>query len=112
VVTGDGGDGSPAIGPVFAWDDDPNSITYAGPDPIGDPGAPQRLGLTGVRLRVLGVQSSLSLATVCNPALEPGDVVAVEVDPAVWERHIIDSLSYTLGSASMSCKTRTTSRRL
>jgi hypothetical protein len=38
--------------------------------------------------------------------------VAVEVDPAVWERHIIDSLSYTLGSASMSCKTRTTSRRL
>jgi hypothetical protein len=137
VVTGDGGDGSPAIGPAFAWDDDPNSITYAGPDPIGDPGAPQRLGLTGVRLRVqryasavitdygqalrvarakladsLGVQSSLSLTSVCNPALEPGDVVAVEVDPAVWERHIIDSLSYTLGSASMSCKTRTTTRRL
>ncbi|MEU9134586.1 phage tail protein [Streptomyces sp. NPDC048404] len=137
VVTGDGGDGSPAIGPAFAWDDDPNSITYAGPDPIGDPGAPQRLGMTGVRLRVqryassvitdygqaqrvarakladsLGVQSSLSLTSVCNPALEPGDVVAVEVDPGVWERHIIDSLSYTLGSASMSCKTRTTSRRL
>jgi hypothetical protein len=124
-------------GPAFAWDDDPNSLTYAGPDPIGDPGAPQRLGLTGVRLRVqryssslitddgqaqriarakladsLGVQSSLSLTSVCNPALEPGDVVAVEVDVDVWERHIIDSLGYTLGAASMSCKTRTTSRRL
>jgi hypothetical protein len=137
AVSGDGGDGSPAVGPAFAWDDDPNSLTYAGPDPIGDPGAPQRLGLNGVRVRVqryssslitkyqqaadvaaarladsLGVQASLSLTSVCNPALEPGDVVNVEVEPAVWQKHIIDSLSYTLGAASMSCKTRTTSRRL
>ncbi|MFI5685911.1 phage tail protein [Streptomyces sp. NPDC051636] len=137
AVSGDGGDGSAAVGPAFAWDDDPNSLTFAGPDPINDPGAPQRLGLNGVRVRVqrysssvitdygqalqvarakladsLGVQASLSLTSVCNPALEPGDVVAVEVQPEVWERHIIDSLSYTLGAASMSCKTRTTARRL
>lgn len=137
AVSGDGGDGSAAVGPAFAWDDDPNSITYAGPDPINDPGAPQRLGLNGVRVRVqrysssvitdygqalqvarakladsLGVQASLSLTSVSNPALEPGDVVAVEVKADVWERHIIDSLSYTLGAASMSCKTRTTARRL
>ncbi|MEU1496047.1 phage tail protein [Streptomyces sp. NPDC005732] len=137
AVTGDGGDGSAAVGPAFAWDDDPNSLTYAGPDPIADPLAPQRLGLNAVRVRVqrysssvitsdaqaervakakladsLGVQASLSLTSVCNPASEPGDVVAVEVLDGVWERHIIDSLSYTLGAASMSCKTRTTSRRL
>lgn len=137
AVSGDGGDGSAAVGPAFAWDDDPNSLTYAGPDPITDPGAPQRLGLYGVRVRTqrytsslitsygqavqvararladsLGVQTSLSLTAVCNPALEAGDVVAVEVLDGVWERHIIDSLSYTLGSASMSCKTRTTPRRL
>jgi hypothetical protein len=137
AVSGDGGDGSAAVGPAFAWDDDPNSITYAGPDPIGDPLAPQRLGLNGVRVRVqrysssvitdygqalqvarakladsLGVQSSLSLTAVCNPALEPGDVVSVEATPGGWERHIIDSLSFTLGAASMSCKTRTTARRL
>lgn len=137
VVSGDGGDGSPAVGPAFAWDDDPNSITYAGPDPVGDPLAPQRLGLTGVRLRVqkyasplitaygqalevaqakladsLGVQASLSFTSVCNPALEPSDLVEVETAPGVWERHIIDSLSYTLGAASMSCKTRTSTRRV
>jgi hypothetical protein len=137
AVTGDGGDGAPAVGPMFAWDDDPNSITYAGPDPINDPGAPQRLGLNGVRLRVqryasavittpnqasdvaaakladsLGVRASLTLTAVCNPALEPGDLVAVETDPGVFEPHIIDTLSYTLGSASMSCSTRTTTRRL
>lgn len=137
AVTGDGGDGAPAVGPAYAWDDDPNSITYAGPDPINDPGAPQRLGLNGVRLRVqryasavittanqasdvaaakladsLGVRSSLTLTAVCNPALEPGDLVAVETDPEVFEPHIIDSFSYALGSASMSCATRTTNRRL
>lgn len=137
AVSGDGGDGSAAVGPAFAWDDDPNSLTYAGPDPISDPGAPARLGLYGVRVRTqrysssvitgygqaaqvarakladsLGVQASLSLTAVCNPALEAGDVVAVEVEADVWERHIIDSLSFTLGAASMSCKTRTTPRRL
>lgn len=137
AVSGDGGDGSPAVGPAFAWDDDPNSLTYAGPDPVDDPLAPQRLALYGVRLRVqrqssslitsfnqatdvakaglansLGVKASLSLTSVCNPALEPGDLVEVEVEPGHWEKHIIDSLSYTLGAASMSCNTRTSSRRL
>lgn len=137
VISGDGGDGSPAVGPVFVWDSDPYSITYAGPDPVGDPLAPQRLGLSWVRLRVerytsalitsgvqadmvgrarladsLGVQATLSFTSVCHPALEPGDVVEVEVRPGEWQRHIVDSLSYSLGGASMSCTTRTTTRRL
>ncbi|MFF9088658.1 phage tail protein [Streptomyces sp. NPDC014991] len=137
VISGDGGDGSAAVGPVYVWDDDPNSLTYAGPDPIGDPLAPQRLGMPWVRLRVerytsplitstaqaytvgrarladsLGVQSSLTFTAVCHPGLEPGDVVEVEVRPGEWQRHIVDSLSYSLGAASMSCTTRTTTRRL
>ncbi|MCX4705643.1 phage tail protein [Streptomyces sp. NBC_01373] len=137
AISGDGGDGAAAVGPVFVWDDDPNSLTYAGPDPIEDPLAPQRLGLTGVRVRVdrytsplitseaqayavgqarladsLGVQSSLSFTAVCHPGLEPGDVVEVEVRPGEWQRHIIDSCPYSLGGVSMSCKTRTTTRRL
>jgi hypothetical protein len=137
AVTGDAGDGAPAVGPVYAWDDDPNSLTYAGPAPITDPLAPQREGLYWVRLRVqrhasalitsvpqaeavakakladsLGVQASLSFTAVCNPALEPGDVVLAEVEQGTWEQHIIDSLSYTLGAPSMSCTTRTTARRL
>jgi hypothetical protein len=60
----------------------------------------------------LGVQYSLSLTAAANPALEPGDVVEAEAAPGVWERHIVDSLSYTLGAASMSLTTRTTARRL
>jgi hypothetical protein len=137
AVTGDSGDGSIPIGPVYAWDGDPNSLTYAGPDPVSDPLAPQRLELWHVRLRVqhyssavittvaqahdiaqaklansLGVQASLSLTTVCNPALEAGDVIEAETEPGVWERHLIDSLSYTLGASSMQMETRTTARRL
>ncbi|GGX98599.1 phage tail protein [Streptomyces fructofermentans] len=136
-VLGDSGDGSTPIGPVYAWDDDPGSLTYAGPDPITDPLAPQRLGLWHVRLRVrqhtsavittvaqalevaqakladgLGVQYSLALTAICNPALETGDVIEVETAPGVWERHLVDSLSYTLGSTSMQLQTRTTARRL
>ncbi|MCF0087170.1 MULTISPECIES: phage tail protein [unclassified Streptomyces] len=137
VVTGDGGDGQPVVGPVYVWDDDPQSVTYAGPDPVEDPLAPQRLGLPWVRLRVdrytsalittaeqahtvgraklansLGIQASLSFTSICNPALEPGDVVDVEIRPGEWQRHVIESCPYTLGSATQSCTTRTTSRRL
>jgi hypothetical protein len=137
VITGDGGDGRPTIGPVWVWDDDPTSLTYAGPDPVSDPLAPQRLGLSGVRVRVarhtsplittvdqaytvgrakladsLGIQASLSFTSLCHPGLEPGDVVEAEIERGRWERHIIDSCPYDLGAAAMSCTTRTTARRL
>jgi len=137
VISSDTGDGSSIVGPVYVWDEDPESLTYAGPDPVADPLAPQRLGLSWVRVRTqsylsplitspaqaqevgeakladsLGIRYSLTLSAACNPALEPGDVVRVEVQPGVWEHHLIDSLSYTLGAASMSLTTRTTPRRL
>lgn len=137
VVTGDSGSGGAAVGPVFVWDDDPMSLTYAGPDPVDDPLAPQRLGLPYVRVRTgryssplitgagqaaevghaqladsLGVQSSLSFVSVSNPAVEPGDLVEVEVSEGVWERHIIDSCPYTLGGITMTCQTRTSTRRV
>ncbi|WP_431980003.1 phage tail protein [Streptomyces qinglanensis] len=138
VISGDAGTGEEetVIGPVFVWDDDPQSLTYAGPDPVGDPLAPQRLGLP-VRVRTaryssplvtsveqgytvgrakladsLGIESSLSFSTYSHPGLEPGDVVAVEVEQGQWERHIIDACPRTLGAASMSCQTRTSTRRL
>jgi len=137
VVTGDGGDGQPAIGPVYVWDSDPNSLTYAGPDPVADPLAPQRLGLDWVRPRVerytspliasedqaytvgrarladsLGVQTSLTVTGICNPAIEPGDVVLVEVRPGEWQRHLVDACPYNLGGISQTCTTRTSARRL
>lgn len=137
VISGDGGEGAAAVGPVFVWDDDPASLTWAGPDPVNDPLAPQRMGLAQVRLRVaryasplittdqqaytvgrarladsLGVQSSLSFTAYSHPGIEPGDVVEAETSPGVWERHIIDACPRTLGAASMTCTTRTSTRRL
>lgn len=136
-VSGDSGSGGAVVGPVFLWDDNPDSLTYAGPDPVNDPLAPQRLGLPQVRVRTgryssalitgldqardvaaakladsLGVQASLSFTAICNPALEPGDVVEVEVSEDVWESHLVDSCPYTLGGVSMTCQTRTSTRRL
>ncbi|MFI1678846.1 phage tail protein [Streptomyces sp. NPDC020607] len=137
VVTGDSGSGGATAGPAYAWDDSAASLTYAGPDPVADPLAPQRLGLPSVRVRTgryssplitsgaqaddvararladsLGVQASLSFTAVCNPAIEPGDVVEVEIEPGVWERHLLDSTPYTLGGIAMTCQTRTSARRL
>jgi hypothetical protein len=59
AVSGDSGSGGAVIGPVFVWDDNPDSLTHAGPDPVGDPLAPQRLGLPQVRVRT-GRYSSVS----------------------------------------------------
>src|ERR1044072_6796552 len=43
----DSTDGTKSIGPVFAWDNEPTSITYAGPDPVNRPG--QGAGTFGVK---------------------------------------------------------------
>lgn len=137
AVSGDSGSGGSVVGPVFLWDDDPDSLTYAGPDPVNDPMAPARLGLPQVRVRTgryssalitgldqardvaaakladsLGVQASLSFTAVCNPALEAGDVVLAEVAAGVWEKHLVDSCPYTLGGVTQTCQTRTSTRRL
>ncbi|RIH58684.1 hypothetical protein D3C59_33285 [Streptomyces sp. SHP22-7] len=136
MISGDAGSGDKVVGPVFVWDEDPASMTYAGPDPVDDPLAPQRLGLN-VRVRTgryssalitsleqartvglarladsLGVQASLSFSAICNPALEPGDVVEAEVAEGVWQRHIIDANPYTLGGITMTCQTRTSTRKV
>lgn len=137
MISGDSGDGAPSVGPVAVWDDDPGSLSYAGPDPVEEPLAPQRLGIPGVRLRSqryssalitsmaqaytvgqakladsLGVQSTLTFPVYSHPGIEPGDVVEVELRPGVWERHIIDACPRSLGAASMTCQTRTSARRL
>jgi len=137
VAVGDKGDGSTVIGPGYAWDNDPSSLTYAGPDPVGDPLWAYRNNRRDIRIRLryysspllttivaaekaaksllddsLGVQSSLSFQAVCNPALEPGDVIRVEVDPGVWQRHLVDSMRWSLTGSSMDCTTRTTTQRI
>lgn len=137
IAVGDKGDGSAVVGPGYAWDNSPSSITYAGPDPINDPLWAFRNNRRDIRIRLryysspllgtvvaaekaaksiladsLGVQASLTLNAVCNPALEPGDVIRVEVDPGIWQRHIVDSMRWSLAGSSMACTTRTTTQRI
>lgn len=137
AAVGDKGDGSPVVGPAYAWDNDPASLTYAGPDPINDPLWAYRNNRRDIRIRLryysspllttvvaaekaaksiladsLGVQTALTLSSVCNPALEPGDVIRVEVDPGVWQRHLVDSVRWSLTGSSMDLTTRTTTQRI
>lgn len=133
---GERADGSAPVGPGYAWDDNPTSLTFAGPDPVRDPLAPGRLGLT-VRLLTrtyaspllttlgqcqkssasiladsLGLSASLGFTAVTNPSLAPGNVVDVEDLDGRLAPHLVDSWTADLTGISMSCRTRTTTRRL
>ncbi|MGH3501680.1 MAG: DUF5047 domain-containing protein [Nocardioidaceae bacterium] len=137
-AVGDKGDGSPTVGPVYAWDRDPASVTYAGKNPITDPSSEADVATDrDIRLRVLryssplltsvlqaekaarsrladslGSQHAVSFTALSNPALEPGDVVRVEVSDGVWEPHLVDSMSFDLPGGNLSATTRTTTARL
>lgn len=124
---GNSADGSTTIGPVWAWDDDPSSFTYAGPDPVNRPGdGSARYGVkptsytntlitndrqAGVAARAqlakgVGLHYAVSLTAYYNPALEAGDVIEVENYQNLFEKHLLDSMTYTWGEASFQCVAR------
>lgn len=123
---------APPVGPGIAWDNDPDSPTYAGPDPVNFPelagpfgvvprfySSPLLTSLSGCQVAAqslladaLGLHKTVSFDSVVNPAIEPGDVLLVEVTEGRYESHLIDSLSFSLGEATMSCSTRATTTRL
>lgn len=97
VVTSSKADGSVLFDPVVVWDNDPTSPTYAGPDPVNNPGAagPFRVrpyfwssplltdatqAAAAARTlleRVRGLAAQLDLTAVPHPGLEDGDVLSV-----------------------------------
>lgn len=118
-------DGAPPIGPGYAWDNDPHSLTYAGVNPI-DPTSPATAfgkktrfysspflrntnqcfnAARGLLADSLGLQMSMDFTVFMNPALLPGDVVEPSEDGG---RYLIDSWSADLFGSTMSCVTRTT----
>lgn len=126
AASGQAADGTTA-GPVYAWDADQRSITYAGPDPI------HRLGQGAARFGVkpvvytnslittakqaglaahaqlaqyIGVHYEVSFTARFNPAAEVGDVIQIESRKGVMERHLLDSISYDWTSMVASCVTR------
>lgn len=119
--TGDG------AGPGFAWDNDPNSVTYAGPDPINLPGV--GAGPYGVKVykytnslinsdfqatyvanamlhNYLGFRQAISFDSKFHPGLLADDVLAVDDAEGRISLHLIESISYTWGEPSISCITR------
>lgn len=55
----------------------------------------------------LGLSRSVSFESAVNPALEAGDVIAVDYGGGLVERHILDRIVMPLGTGSMRCDTRT-----
>lgn len=127
VASGSTTDGKKPAGPAFAWDRNPASATYAGPDPRT---RPEQAGPFGVVPRFytsallknqaqcqkmadatlresLGRKESMSFTMFSNPALEPGDIVTRR-----GKRYLIDSWQATLRGATMSCTTRSSKEDL
>ncbi len=124
---GDSTDGTTSVGPVYAWDNEPTSITYAGPNPVLRPG--QGAGKFGVKpfqysnplisnevqaakaaraqlANKLGLHYSLALTSRFNPAVEAGDVIEAETYDGRIERHLLDTITYQWGAADMTCAVR------
>jgi hypothetical protein len=120
-------DGMTSVGPVYAWDNEPTSITYAGPNPVTRPGVgagkfgvkPFQYENPLIRTEVqaalaaraqlankLGLHYSLALSARFNPAVEAGDVIEAENYDNRIERHLLDSISYSWGAAEMTCAVR------
>lgn len=123
TYTGDG------AGPAFAWDSNPNSVTYAGPDPLHRPGeGAGPYGLKPVKYtntlinsdamaqqvatarinNYLGFRRDVAFEAVFHPGLEAEDVVAVETPDGRLATYILDSITYTWGDSTVSCQTRST----
>lgn len=113
-------DGKPGVGPVAIGDTDPNSPTWVGYGKVPMFYASPALTRTDQCLRVaeqmlarhLGLSMQLDLTSVYNPALEPGDVVGVEMPDGQVQRHLVDSLTLSLTGGTMSVQTRASMTRL
>lgn len=60
----------------------------------------------GMRDRIAGVARTLSLDSLPNPTLDGGDVLAVEVDTEVWQRHMLQAMTLPLGLGTTPIDTR------
>lgn len=128
VVTGSPGDGSVAVGPAYAWDNEPTSLTYAGPDPLHSPALAGPYGVKPVRYDsplvtddyqaytaakallsdYIGLHKTVAFITRYHPCLEAGDVTAVERLDHRMEPHLLDTIAYDWATGKATCAARTT----
>lgn len=133
VANGQSTDGAtPPVGPGIAWDNDPNSPTYAGPDPVNHPELAGPFGVVprfyvspllttliqcqmaaqSLLVNDLGLNKVVTFDSVIDPQRVPGEVVAVETQAGGFENHLIDTIRFDLASAVMTVNTRANTTRL
>ena len=134
VAASDKADGEAPFPPIVVWDSDPNSPTYAGTDPIGNPGSAGPFGIVPYFLtsplfqnggqadaaartalyRTIGRASQVSVTQFPNRALDALDVIDVLLPAERYdqeqpvERHIIDKIVHPLLNGPQSIDTRST----
>lgn len=113
-------------GPAFAWDDDPDSPTFAGStlDDARDVGPFGRVvehysssalkdmadcqrAAEAHLAEGLGLKHTVGLESIVNPALQPGDTIRIAPPNEPASNHVIDKISVPLAAkATMSLDTR------
>lgn len=126
VLTATPADGSKVIGPVFSWDRDPSSRTYAGPDPLNHPELAGLFGIHPYRYDnplipdtglgktaadallslTLGSHEVVSVDALYCPFYEAGDIIAVPNARGIMSPKLIDIATWTWGSDKVSYATR------
>jgi hypothetical protein len=132
VVTGTPADGGATIGPVIVWDDDPNSPTYAGPNPLKHPEQAGRFGVKPFRYDsplivserqawqvghalmadLIGEAKTVAFTGRFHPCQEAGDVVLITRFDGRLENHLVDSISYSWATGAASYTTRSTKQEV
>jgi len=109
---------------AVAYDDNPSSVTrWAGPfgqvprfyDSSFLRTEAQALAAAQAMLaRSIGLPYTVDFSMIPNPALEPLDVIGIDVEePGAWERHVLDTLTIPLiARRSMRATTRMQPRRV
>jgi hypothetical protein len=108
--------------PVYAWDSDSTSPTYAGTDPLNHPELAGPFGVVpyvydtpltmtstdayatalSILSQTTGLASQVSLSATINPAIDAGDVIDVLAPrerydiPIAVERHLIETVTHPL----------------
>lgn len=118
VASGASESGKPPVGPAVASDDDPVSPTYyKGPFGAVPLFYTSKLLTTYPQCQMaalsllaprLGLKQTVSVSSIVNYAIEPDDVITVTMPNGEEDRHIVDSVNYSLTGGTMSMQTRST----
>lgn len=116
VAEGERPDGNIAVRAIATIDNEKSPILFGGPFAsrpryyrsalITTQGQAQSTA-NAMLLRVSGISRTLELDSFVHPGLDADDIIEVEVDTGVWEKHVVDSFTIQLGPGGTTIQTRT-----